>query len=54
VPPYCCDFFGDLYDSSCTLICHPDGGFTGNGDGQCGELKESLKDGNLIWKDLRE
>src|SRR6476620_10891326 len=25
----CCDFFSDLYDSSCVLIGHPDGGFTG-------------------------
>jgi hypothetical protein len=29
VPGPCCDNFSDLYDDSCRLIGHPDGGFTG-------------------------
>lgn len=31
----CCDAFSDLYDERCRLICHPDGGITGQGDFQC-------------------
>lgn len=54
VTSYCCDMFSDLYDDSCTLICHPDGGITGTGDGKCGELKEKLIEGKLIWKDDRK
>ncbi len=54
VPSYCCDFYSDLYDSSCKLVCHPDGGITGEGDGKCGELKSQLVKGKLLWKDERE
>jgi hypothetical protein len=46
--------FGDLYDQECNLVCHPDGGIAGNGDGACGELKSQLQNGKLIWKDQRE
>lgn len=53
-PSYCCDMFSDLYDQDCTLVCHPDGGITGNGDGACDGLKDQLKNGKLIWKDTRE
>ncbi|MDH4057678.1 MAG: hypothetical protein OEU76_02885 [Cyclobacteriaceae bacterium] len=53
-PPYCCDMFSDLYDSECNLICHPDGGITGDGDGACGELKTKLINGILVWTDGRK
>src|SRR6185369_12567791 len=33
--PPCCDQLSKLYDSNCNLICSPDGGFTGKGDGKC-------------------
>lgn len=46
----CCDFFNSLYDSNCNLICHPSGGFTGNGDGNCTEFHDDATDGVLIWK----
>ena len=49
----CCDFFTDLYDSNCTLIAHPDGGFTGKGDGKAKDFLEKRKNQKLIWKDNR-
>lgn len=53
VPPICCDFFSDLYDSTCKLIAHPDGGFTGRGDGTAPDFEKLRKKEKLIWKDER-
>ena len=48
----CCDQFSELYDADCNLVCAPDGGFTGMGDGNCvpGILNATK---TLIWKDPR-
>ncbi len=54
IPSYCCDVFSELYDSNCTLICYPDGGITGRGDGRCTDFFDLRKDEKLIWKDLRK
>ena len=54
VSPPCCDFFSDLFDSNCVLIGHPDGGFTGRGDGKITDFRDSAKDEKLIWKDERK
>ena len=54
VTPPCCDFFSDLYDSSCVLIGHPDGGFTGKGDGKTSDFKDTRTNEKLIWKDERK
>ena len=54
VTPPCCDFFSDLYDSSCVLIGHPDGGFTGKGDGKTIDFKDVRTNEKLIWKDDRK
>ncbi len=35
VPPSCCDVPSELYDSDGNLVCGPDGGLTGDGDGKC-------------------
>lgn len=51
IPSYCCDIESELYDENCTLICKPDGGFTGHGDGQC--IDFSLQNEELIWEDDR-
>ncbi len=53
VPPICCDFFSDLYDDSCKLIAHPDGGFTGRGDGRAADFIQAKSGEKLIWKDER-
>jgi len=48
----CCDQFNNLYTSNCEFVCAPDGGFSGNGDGNCPTFSgEILK--TLIWEDKR-
>ncbi|HEX7541492.1 MAG TPA: hypothetical protein VF352_05115 [Anaerolineales bacterium] len=53
VPPQCCDQFSTLYDANGTVICAPDGGFTGHGDGKCSDFFQERKNEKLIWKDPR-
>lgn len=53
VPPYCCDFFGTVYNSKCEIICHPDGGIAGNGDGKCKNFFKIATNGKVIWEDKR-
>ena len=54
VPPECCDFFSDLYDENCKLFAHPDGGFTGLGDGKAPDFISTRNNEKLLWKDERE
>ena len=49
----CCDIFSDLYDENGTLLCHPDGGFTGTGDMKCTDFLSTRTNGVLVWKDSR-
>lgn len=53
-PPVCCDQMSELYNRDCKLICHPDGGLTGKGDGKCTDFFGERKNEKLIWKDNRE
>jgi hypothetical protein len=53
IPAKCCDFSSELYDGDCNLICAPDGGFVGNGDGQCSDFFSRRSDERLIWTDDR-
>ena len=48
----CCDRFSKLYDDKCILLCAPDGGITGKGDGKCPEFTGEIEK-TLIWKDER-
>src|SRR5690606_40671058 len=50
VTAYCCDQPSMLYTEGCEFICSPDGGFSGNGDGNC---TAPLERGLLVWQDLR-
>jgi len=49
----CCDQFNYLYDIDCNIVCAPDGGFTGTGDGKCPAFTEPMQK-TLIWEDLRK
>ena len=49
VPAFCCDVFSDLYDSECNLICHPDGGISGRGDGNCENFFNEAEGGEVLW-----
>jgi len=53
-PPQCCDQFSMLYDANMQVICAPDGGLTGKGDGKCPDFIQERKDEKLIWKDVRK
>lgn len=48
----CCDQFSELYDANCNLVCAPDGGITGGGDGNCVPGIQSATK-TFIWKDPR-
>ena len=52
-PQRCCDVFSELYDENCSLICHPDGGITGQGDGKCADFFDARSKEVLIWEDKR-
>jgi hypothetical protein len=54
IPQYCCDFPSQLYDSSCNLICNPDGGISGSGDGNCTDFFSERTNEKLIWQDPRK
>jgi hypothetical protein len=53
VPPRCCDIFGDLYNSAGQIICHPDGGLAGRGDGRCPDFLSQRTNETMIWRDPR-
>jgi hypothetical protein len=53
IPLVCCDIPSYLYDEKGNLICYPDGGFTGQGDGKCADFIKTKTNGKLIWKDDR-
>ena len=46
----CCDKFNVVYDSVCNVLGHPDGGFTGRGDGKMPGFKNGATDEKVIWK----
>lgn len=54
VPPICCDIPSQLFSEEGTLMCYPDGGFTGRGDDRCPTFHKLKREERLIWKDSRE
>ena len=53
LPSRCCDISSVLYNEDGDVICSPDGGFTGGGDGRCTDFFEERKNCEVIWKDSR-
>jgi hypothetical protein len=52
VPPlWCCDIPSLLYDAKGNLLCRPDGGFVGIGDGKCPDFLKERSHGELLWSD---
>ena len=49
----CCDQYSDVLDTKGKLICHPDGGITGKGDGQCPDFEKRKSNEKLVWQDPR-
>lgn len=48
-PLWCCDIPSVLYDATGRLICRPDGGFTGIGDGKCLDFLKERSHGEVLW-----
>ncbi len=48
----CCDQFNYLYDVNCNVVCAPDGGITGSGDGNCPAFVGQIEK-TLVWEDER-
>jgi hypothetical protein len=53
VPAHCCDITSVVYDAEGKLLCAPDGGITGKGDGRCTDFFDQRTGEQLIWKDPR-
>lgn len=53
IPSICCDQYSTLYDDNCNIIGHPDGGFSGRGDGSIPDFFTVSTNETLIWKDDR-
>jgi hypothetical protein len=53
VPAQCCDQFSTLYNIGGDVLCAPDGGLTGKGDGKCDDFVAKRSNEQLVWKDPR-
>jgi len=53
VPQRCCDIMSVLYRADGAVMCHPDGGITGKGDGLCGDFSVERRNERIIWRDSR-
>jgi hypothetical protein len=49
----CCDVRSVLYDANGLVLCEPDGGIVGGGDGRCPDFLATRSDERLIWRDPR-
>ncbi len=53
VPAHCCDITSTVYDAQGAVLCAPDGGLTGKGDGRCSDFFDKRTKEQLIWQDTR-
>jgi hypothetical protein len=49
----CCDQQSVLYDEQGKVLCHPEGGITGKGDGKCANFDKRKTNEQLVWQDPR-
>jgi hypothetical protein len=49
----CCDQFSEVFDTKGNLVCQPDGGITGKGDGKCADFDKNKTNEKLVWQDPR-
>ena len=49
----CCDQQSTLYDMEGKILCHPEGGITGKGDGKCSNFDKRKTNEQLVWQDPR-
>ena len=53
IPAPCCDRFSELLDAKGQLICAPDGGISGKGDGKCAAAFKAPNRMDVVWQDPR-
>ena len=53
VPAHCCDIYSILYDADGNVLCAPDGGIAGTGDGRCTDFFTQRAHEQLVWIDKR-
>ena len=53
LPSRCCDVFSNLYRADGAIMCHPDGGLSGRGDGRCADFLAERKNEQIVWRDPR-
>ena len=49
----CCDQFSYVFDTKGHVVCNPDGGITGKGDGKCADFDKNKSEEKLVWQDPR-
>ena len=49
----CCDQFSNVFDTKGRVLCQPDGGITGKGDGKCTDFDKNKTEEKLVWQDPR-
>ncbi len=50
ISPAVADGFSQLFDLNHRLICSPEGGLTGHGDGQCNDFATQAKNKTILFK----
>ncbi len=53
LPARCCDIWSTLYRADGTIVCHPDGGIAGRGDGRCPGFPAERVNEQIVWRDPR-
>jgi len=53
VPQRCCDVTSAVYRSDGAVMCRPDGGLAGTGDGRCSDFFAERRNEHVIWRDPR-
>jgi len=53
LPPRCCDIWSTLYRADGAVLCHPDGGLSGKGDGGCPAFLAERTNEQIVWRDPR-
>jgi hypothetical protein len=43
-----------LYSENGDILCFPDGGLSGQGDGRCSDFFQTASDSSLVWRDDRK
>jgi hypothetical protein len=49
LPRSCCDLMSRLYDAEGNLMCRPNGGIAGGGDGKCTDFSHERSEEQLLW-----